>query len=240
MELLPLIRELEGKTRKMRLNIIRQYLNEWEVDHRLEPYASGTNLIVPAKKRPYIGIASHFDTVPNSPGANDNASATVVTLELLRRFKARPTRNVDLAFFFFDEEEVGLKGSTAFVEDHGIYGMIGLLNMEMVGMGDQLALWPLNDDSDSNLLKTLEQQSRKAGIPSHRFDRIVLHYADHEPFRKNGLKENAFTVSVVSEKDLEVAAHYYKALSFEVDQATLWEIFSQAPINSKNNELHQF
>jgi hypothetical protein len=78
-------------------------------------------------------------------------------------------------------------------------------------------------------LEALEQQASKDGTPCKRFDKIVTNYADHISFLRAGLSD-AFSVTSISPKDIEVAYHYYKAQEFDVDKETLHEIMRQAPI----------
>ncbi len=57
-------------------------------------------------------IGAHYDTVPGSPGANDNGSAVVVALELARSF-ARRESALGLRFVFFANEEAPWFGTPA-------------------------------------------------------------------------------------------------------------------------------
>lgn len=66
------------------------------------------------KAKEIIVIGAHYDTVPGSPGADDNGSGVAAVLELARRFaKEKPARTVRFVFFtneeppFFREEEMG-------------------------------------------------------------------------------------------------------------------------------------
>jgi Zn-dependent M28 family amino/carboxypeptidase len=64
-----------------------------------------------------ILVGAHFDAVPGSPGADDNASGVAVLLELARFWAEDPPLSpVDLVAF--DLEERGLLGSTAYVQHH--------------------------------------------------------------------------------------------------------------------------
>lgn len=81
-----------------------------------------------------ILVGAHYDTVPGSPGADDNASGVAVML-VLAEFLARvqPKRSVHLVGF--DLEEYGLVGSTACArqwqaQDRSLYLM---LSLEMLG-----------------------------------------------------------------------------------------------------------
>lgn len=74
----------------------------------------------------YLG--AHYDSVPASPGANDNASGTAVLIEL-----ARTHRVVGLCVVAFGSEETGLHGSRAFVQSHDVSGARFMLNLDMLG-----------------------------------------------------------------------------------------------------------
>ncbi|MEB3214374.1 MAG: M28 family peptidase [Leptolyngbyaceae bacterium] len=80
-----------------------------------------------------ILLGAHYDTVAGSPGADDNASAVAVVLELARLLADVPTRH-PLTIALFDLEETGLLGSTAFVETLGRSPNIeGAVILEMMG-----------------------------------------------------------------------------------------------------------
>lgn len=61
-----------------------------------------------------ILIAAHYDGVPGSPGADDNASGVAVLLELARIFATETTR-YPLRLVAFDMEEPGCLGSKEYV-----------------------------------------------------------------------------------------------------------------------------
>ena len=76
--------------------------------------------------RAYIG--AHYDSVPEGPGANDNATGTGTMLELAR------VRGTDgLCAVAFGSEEAGLRGSEAFVAQHLAGGAKFMLNFDMTG-----------------------------------------------------------------------------------------------------------
>jgi hypothetical protein len=225
-----LIRLLEDKLNYERLEIIIQELNKLDIEYDKQVYASGANLIVDlgdAKKR--IGVSSHFDRVQNSPGANDNGSSIAVCLDIIKRFQRSSNSNLGIRVFFFDEEETGLKGSKAYIKERGTKDLLGLMNMEMVGLGDKFALWPVRETTTGQLLNTFESVSKQKKIDLKRYTQIVTNTADHLPFQKAGLLDT-FTITRISDKDIEVAQHYLKAQEFEVDKQTLLEILSSAPI----------
>ncbi|MBE9008188.1 M28 family peptidase [Fortiea sp. LEGE XX443] len=62
---------------------------------------------------PPILIGAHYDAVPGTPGADDNATGVAVLLELARIFAAEPAK-YPLRLVAFDMEEYGLLGSSEY------------------------------------------------------------------------------------------------------------------------------
>lgn len=88
------------------------------------PVRKGVNIVAslrtssPSHDRPII-VGAHYDTVPNSPGADDNASGVAALLECARVL-TESKRAEQVIFVAFDAEEAqpnvgGLHGSTEFV-----------------------------------------------------------------------------------------------------------------------------
>ena len=96
-----------------------------------EPYQSQNVVARPsasAGDRCTAYVGAHYDSVPQGPGANDNASGTASMLEL-----ARTHRAPGLCYLAFGAEEVGLVGSKAFVEAHAVGGERFMVNLDMMG-----------------------------------------------------------------------------------------------------------
>lgn len=225
-----LIQLLDNKSNHERLDIILQQLDILGMGYSKQVYSSGTNLIVNlgnADKR--IGVSSHYDRVIDSPGANDNGSAIAVCIDIIKKYIELKNEGLGLRVFFFDEEETGLKGSSAYIKENGTNDLIGLINMEMVGQGDKFALWPVNEQTDGRLLSTFESVSKQKNIIAKRFDQIVTNTADHLPFQKAGLNDS-FTITCISDKDIETAKHYFKALEQGDDEEALFQILSTSPL----------
>jgi Zn-dependent M28 family amino/carboxypeptidase len=64
------------------------------------------------QKQPVL-IGAHYDAVPGTPGADDNATGVAVLLELARKFAAEPA-SCPVRLVGFDMEEYGLLGSTEY------------------------------------------------------------------------------------------------------------------------------
>ena len=227
---LDLIKKLDYKSDRERLQLIIAWLDHHPVTYRLQEYDSGTNLIVDlghSLKR--TGISSHFDIVERSGGANDNGSAIAVCLNIIERYIQKGDHSKGLRIFFFDEEETGLKGSEAYIEQYGIADLTGLINLELVGMGNKLALWPLNQSYHGKLLTSFEQSARAENTAAIRFDKIVTNTADHLSFREAGLTD-AFTVTCISDEDIQAAELYYKALQRNTTGVSLYDLLHRAPV----------
>jgi Zn-dependent M28 family amino/carboxypeptidase len=96
----------------------------------------------PDDDRPRVLLGAHFDTMPDTPGADDNASGVAVMLEAARILSDEELP-VDVEFVGFNLEEpqgLGLfrVGSTRFAADAGQRGVryAGCLILEMVGYTD--------------------------------------------------------------------------------------------------------
>jgi Zn-dependent M28 family amino/carboxypeptidase len=67
-------------------------------------------------QQPPILLAAHYDGVPGTPGADDNATGVAVLLELMREFAENPL-SIPLRFIAFDLEESGMIGSEIYAQD---------------------------------------------------------------------------------------------------------------------------
>ena len=88
----------------------------------------------PGQQDERVVVGAHYDTVPGTPGADDNASGVVALLEAARRLSlARPGRSV--LFLAFGGEEHGLLGSAAYVKAPAVPNdsLVAMLNFDMVG-----------------------------------------------------------------------------------------------------------
>lgn len=102
-----------------------------------QSFSGGVNLVAQRPGTdPTAGtllLVAHYDTVPLSPGADDNASAVAAVLEVAELLGPIPTVR-SLAIALFDQEEVGLQGSLAFTQDaDNRANLVGVVNLEMLG-----------------------------------------------------------------------------------------------------------
>jgi Zn-dependent M28 family amino/carboxypeptidase len=64
----------------------------------------------------YVVLGAHYDSVPNSPGAGDNAAGVSVLIEVLLRLNKMEYRNINFLFVFLDQEEDDEVGSNVFAK----------------------------------------------------------------------------------------------------------------------------
>lgn len=93
-----------------------------------------------------VVVVAHLDTVPETPGANDNASGVAVTLETARSLLlGGPLRNDVIVLFTDGEEPEPRYGSTAFVDDHRWFDDARfIVNLEALGTGGPSLLTETN------------------------------------------------------------------------------------------------
>lgn len=126
----------------------------------LKGNVTGRNTIahLPGVTQPKVILGAHYDSVVDSPGANDNASGTATVLAIARQAAKTPLAR-QAWFVAFDGEEDGLHGSKAFVSQakpEFIKGLKGMLNFDMVGINDRLLVG--GTESLTKLAKTTNPQ----------------------------------------------------------------------------------
>jgi hypothetical protein len=228
--LVQFIKELDHQSNDRRFELLQRLLINQEIPTRVQTYATGKNMIIDVGEgEQYYGVSSHFDKVPFSGGANDNASALAVCLSVISKHRTENS-NIPLRIFFFDEEETGLKGSTAYVQKFGVSDIHCLINLEMVGIGDRFALWPLGDVSGQNpIADHFENVAQQLGVPTSRYDEIVTSTADHLSFANAGF-QNVFTLTCITEIDQQVGYEYKCALTQHQSMQALAAILDKAPL----------
>lgn len=88
---------------------------------------------------PPLLLGAHYDTVAGSPGADDNASALAVLIEVARRIGVRSLQR-SVQFVAFCLEEENLLGSRAYAADliAGRQSIAGAIILECVGYASEI------------------------------------------------------------------------------------------------------
>jgi len=143
------------------------------------------NLIAtkPGAREPHraLVIGAHRDTVDGAPGANDNTSGVAVALELAEVLKDAPL-GVTVRFVFFGAEELGLFGSDYYVQHLGPDSIIGMVNLDMEGVGTRLEV--ANYRGSDTLVRTAARIAAGLGI---KVSETHQDGSDHQNFEKIGV-----------------------------------------------------
>jgi Zn-dependent M28 family amino/carboxypeptidase len=153
-------------------------------------------------------LIAHHDAVPGSPGANDNAAAVGILLHLLGRLAGTPPARLRVRFLFPAAEEVGYLGTRAYVKATATAGIIGVLSLELCGIGDSLVIWDAPAESPFLRLATeaLERIGHRRDETYHVVGRIPVFGSDHRAFADVGLP--AYGLSVVPAREAEALRQF--------------------------------
>lgn len=138
-----------------------------------------------------VYVSAHYDSVPFSPGASDNASGTAVALELARVLKSYPI-DKELRFVFVGAEEIGLVGSKYYASQlsrNELSRSLANFNMDMVGTAweNATAIYMNTIDGMANIAtNTALATAKRIGTPSE----LILFKrgaSDHQAFYDVGI-----------------------------------------------------
>ncbi|MDN5920267.1 MAG: M28 family metallopeptidase [Pseudonocardia sp.] len=99
-----------------------------------------------------VMAGAHLDSVPEGAGINDNGSGSAALLEIAQKLGASPPTGQAVRFAWWGAEELGLVGSTKYVErlsDADRKSIAAYLNFDMVGSPNPGYLAYDGDDSDN-------------------------------------------------------------------------------------------
>jgi hypothetical protein len=113
---------------------------------------------------PRLVVGAHYDSVPGSTGANDNAAGVVVLLCWLRLALAHPPR-IPLEVVFFDLEERGQLGSRAYLEQVGAENVRAMINLDICGVGDTIVVAPRHHVEQGPLHQPLQRVAAAGACP---------------------------------------------------------------------------
>ena len=160
-------------------------------------------------------VGAHLDSVGAGPGINDNGTGTALVLEMALQL-ADPARDAALRqrvrFAFWGAEEIGLVGSTRYVESQPIEELeriVGYLNFDMIGSPNYVR-YVYDEAGQPEGSRAFEKMLRSS------FDDRGLEYelspaggrSDHAPFAAAGVPIGGlFTGAEVEKSEAEAAAY---------------------------------
>ena len=193
---------LEGRDNEARQSALAHYLGARGIPfetHRFETFEGrGESYAVEVGRGDRVLVlAAHHDAVPGSPGANDNAAAVGILLSLIERLATRVPPSLRVRFLFPACEELGYLGARVYVRDLGTTGVIGVLSLELCGIGDSVAVWDAGEETP--FLRTvggaLDDMGLRRDESWHQVGRIPVFGSDHRAFAAAGVP--AYGLSVV-------------------------------------------
>lgn len=209
-ELLHYVRRIEGKTNEGRRTFIKQELRAMRVPFWTMPFdttiirgsqetrSTGENIIVRmGTGKRHIVVGAHCDAVPNSPGANDNGGGVAVVLGLIRTLKDYPWQTT-VDFCFFDQEEVGLIGSTVYVREAVDRSRhLAMLNLDVEGTGEEVYVGPVGGGDDDLIMRYIRLARDNTKFPY--FEHSTYPSSDHLSFAAAKLEN--ISISIVPRGD---------------------------------------
>jgi len=94
-----------------------------------------------------VVLVSHYDSVPQGPGASDAGVCVATILEIARMLSGSSPPLNDIIFLVTDAEEVGLLGARAFVDEYDLPRGAVVINLESRGTAGPSLMFETSDDS---------------------------------------------------------------------------------------------
>jgi aminopeptidase YwaD len=190
-------RLLAGRSNRERARLTEAVLRALDLPVVRGPYrtleGTGVNLFVDAGSgRPTLLLAAHHDAVPGSPGANDNAAAVGILAALGRRLALDPPRRIRVRLGFFGGEERAMLGSRAYARRADLASLVGIVSLELCGIGDSLALWDVTPALEATPLvrawiAAAETLGHRRDETYHLAAPVPFFGSDHRPFADRGI-----------------------------------------------------
>jgi hypothetical protein len=190
-------RLLAGRSNAQRARLVEAVLRRLGAPMTRLPYrtveGTGVNLFVEAGAGPRVLLlAAHHDAVPGSPGANDNAASVGLLLDLWARLAADPPRRLTVRFGFFGDEERGMLGSRVYARTAALGDLVGVVSLELCGIGDSLALWDVTPAlAETPLVRAWIAAAESLGYRRdetyHLAEPVPFFGSDHRPLVDRGV-----------------------------------------------------
>jgi Zn-dependent M28 family amino/carboxypeptidase len=205
---LELARVVEGRPNLAREAAVAAYLTARDVPferHRFVTFEGrGENFTVDIGSGDRILVlVAHHDAVPGSPGANDNAAAVGILLHLLERLPGRVPPGFRVRLLFTAAEELGYLGARVYAREMPLAGVVGVLSLELCGIGDALAVWDVGEETRfvQRVAGALEGAGHRRDEGYHLVGRIPVFGSDHRAFAAAGVPAYGLTIVPLREAE---------------------------------------
>ena len=193
-----------------------------------------------------IALTAHYDSVPFSSGAYDNATGSVGIMELFHHFVENPPKRT-LVFIWCGSEEMGLLGSKAYLKAHEneIEKFVFCLNIDMIGvvLGKEIAVCT----SEQSLVNYIDYVAKEIGVPLHSSQGVYS--SDSTPFADKGVPSVSFArisprggaeihsrkdvINFISEEAFDSSLKIMLEVMNRLDKAIVFPIPRSIPDNMK-------
>jgi len=149
-------------------------------------------------KSPIVMVSGHYDTVVGAPGANDDGSGTVLTLEIARVLAKLPTE-ATLRFALWGSEEQGLIGSRYHVaqlaqDQRDRYRAVFQNDMVATSWDPAVTYWLLSFDGLANTATTAVRDAGvRLGYDPRMVGPVLRGASDHQSFQEVGIAAANFS-----------------------------------------------
>lgn len=136
-----------------------------------------------------IAFTAHYDSVPFSKGAFDNATGVAAILQMMEHYKNNPPLRT-LKFIFCGAEEIGLEGSKAYASMHeeSLKDYKLCINVDMIAA--TLGLDEAKCTSNTSLVSYIKYLSAEVGFPITA--RQMIYSSDSSSFADKGVPAVSF------------------------------------------------
>ena len=206
------VRRMELDSNVGRREILESILSERGVPYELEsfqieprenyPRSEGANIVVTlGSGGSDILIGGHYDAVrlrdgTLSPGATDNAASAIILTRLAETLQDEPLRH-RVRIVFFDMEEIGLIGSSRYIQTHATDLIDAAINLDVNGYGNTLLFGPRSADGNDRLYRLLKETCLAENIDCQEFARFPS--SDGRSFQREGIPNISVSVLPAAE-----------------------------------------
>ncbi len=148
---------------------------------------------------PRYVIGAHYDAVPGSTGANDNATGVAIALRLLSELQTTSS-NFPYEGVLFDEEETGMHGALGYIQRVTPSKILGMINLDICGVGDTVLISYPRHHGNNALLQAVKTSLQSGQHPVQSIDRLPG--SDDRAFEHYGIP--AISICTLESADIDL------------------------------------
>jgi hypothetical protein len=176
---------------KLNLDLSVEIQHDTRTVHNVEAYLPGSTAeyVIIGAHYDHLGLGDEHSLAPSQigqihPGADDNASGTAGVIELARYFSKQPKPKRGILFLTFAGEELGLLGSSWYV-NHPLLPLsdaVAMINMDMIGRIREGKVYVNGTGTGSTLAKLIADTKPPDGFHFDLSENLGYGGSDHMSF----------------------------------------------------------